>query len=1095
MHLHCHTEHSALDGLSKVDAMVDAAAADNQPAIALTDHGSLGGFIELHDACKAKNVKPIYGIEAYFVPDIKTKRDTKDLTRHHITLLARSARGYSDLIKMATQSQLQGFYGRPLIDYQSLNEFGGDLIATTGCMASVVNRAVLDGDMGGAEKHLNRMKDIFGDRLYIERQWNGIPDQDRADQGLLNLQSAQGLEYVVTNDCHYVHQGDAHIHDCLLSQQTGAKLTDQKRFRFSSATNWVRTEAEMREAPYLWIDRAMETSVDIASRVESFSIGLDEGWHIPDGGRDTAVWCRRIHDRCMSRLASLDRCSGDYVSRLDYEMREIERQDALEYFGLVARLCDFAKSNGIVTGPGRGSAAGSLVAYCLGITKVDPIEYGLLFERFMNPGRKGLPDIDLDFDHAYRPLLIEYLQATYGESRVAIIGTNMLMGSRKSLRAACKVHGRSDLEKSLSEAIPEAEAGKSASLQACLDEEMAAAEGDRGKRFYAQSETLRALNIGFTDDWREDSPGSPLVPYDSQAGDVVATAVGLEGILFTVSNHAGGVVVAPFDIDDIAPLRRNPDGGAPITVWTMDQIERLGLLKIDVLGLKTLESIGYTVAEAGIDIDQIPLDDSDVFRLLSSGDTATLFQVSGEGITDVLRKSTIKSVEDIASVLALYRPGPMSAGAHMKWARRSSGKEFVVDLHPLIGDSIPASNLGCIIYQEDVMRIAQDVAGYTLAEADDLRKAAGKKIDHLMAEHEDRFINGDNPHGHSRHDLASLWAMIKPFADYGFNKSHAICYALICYQTAYLKWHYPAEWFAANLKAYSSNREKVSGLFSDIRHDNRVAIRPPGVKSRGETYGREGVVHMGISSLKGSSQEIPDWEPPEADLDTRLLDFIAHCRLSGVRAQTVKALAAVGGLDDVIGAPCAAAVQQIYEGTKLNNCLNRGKTVARKAGEETNKQHFISAWDHQKHPIEWGEYSQIEEASSQLSLMGITVHDISDVLCSIPRWAKLSTATIEQFVSDSGYLNSLPVAIESWEDWKAKSGKNKGKIFRSISGQTPWGQEVQANLSPSHIAEIGEISPLDIVVISGFPSDNDGVGLDMWARKVVLRRVIENENV
>lgn len=1092
VHLHCHSEHSRLDGLSKVDAMVAKAAADNQPAIALTDHGSLGGWVELHDACVSHDIKPIYGIEAYFVPHIEDKRANKDQARHHITLLAMNQTGYHNLLKMTEQSELRGFYGKPLVDYSSLCEYNSGVIATTGCMASVINRHILNGEAEIATKHLSYMKEIFGDRLYIERQWNGIPDQDKADEGLLNLPQAQGMQYVITNDCHYVHAGDAHHHDCLLAQQTGARLTDQDRFRFSSATNWVRTAAEMRMAPYNWIDQAMETTLEVASRVEAIDIGIDTGRIlIPDGGFTPKQWRQGILNRCTKQLKELGLHCNEYRSRLDLELNQIESSGALEYFGLVTKLCDFARDNGIMKGPGRGSVGGSLVAFLLGITSIDPIEYGLFFERFMNPGRKGLPDIDLDFDHAYRPQILDYFCQTYGDKKVAIIGTNSIMGAKKSLQASCKVHNRGDLERPFSAAVPEPEAGKSPSLAVCLDEDSAKREGDRAQRFYDMSAELRRLADGRTDDWREDEPGSPLVPYNSQPGDVASTALALENTIFALSNHAGAVVVSSRDISEDAAIRRNPKqpDSVPITQWTMGTIERLGLLKIDVLGVKTLQSIALTCQTTGVHIESIPLDDDQTYQLISDAETSTVFQLSGDGIKDFLKRATVQTIEDIANILALYRPGPMGANSHLRWARRSSGEELPTPEHPMIAESLDESSLGLIITQEEIMRIVRDVAGFSLAEADDLRKATGKKIDSLMKAQRDKFISGGINNGHKEHDLSALWSIIDSFSDYSFNKSHAIGYALLSYQTAYLKVHYPAEWYASCLASYASNREKVSDLYRQISLDNRVRLLPPGPGSSSQTTGSDGVLRMGSSALKGCSGDIPTLSTHEvlSDPVRRCLAAVIELRLAGVRANAIRALALVGGLDQAVGFPCGDVASNIMDGTKLNNCLNRARTHCRKNGIELDAAIALDHWQWEKFLLSQTHQSPVDQARAQIELMGISLHDNSEILRDVvSRWRELQDATISAFMAKTGYINRLPMAVLGWDDWKARSGKNRGRTFRTVRGELPWGDQAEFNLGPDQLKKVEDMRPLDILIGSGYIDDIGDPHVKMWLRKTDL---------
>jgi DNA polymerase-3 subunit alpha len=830
-HLHVHTEFSMLDGAARLDELVAKAVADGQPAIGITDHGNMYGVLEFYKECRKQGVKPVIGTEAYMAYETRTERparrgriddsggDTEGGKKlyYHLTLLAETDQGYRNLIQLASLAFLEGYYYKPKIDWELLEKYHDGLIATTGCLGGHVLQSLLQGDEKGAIAKAGRLQEIFGkDNLFVELQDHGLAAQRETNPKLIEIARKIGAPLIATNDSHYTHREDHEAHEALLCVQTSALLSDPKRFKFEGTEHYLKSAAEMR---YLFRDypEACDNTLWVAERADvTIEFGKPQlpDFPIPVGYADSAAYLD-----ALTWQGAADRWGADLpatvVERLAYELQTIKNMGFASYFLIVWDLIKHAKDAGIRVGPGRGSAAGCAVAYCLRITDLDPIKYDLLFERFLNPSRISMPDIDMDFDSRYRDEMIRYAAERYGRDHVAQIITFGTIKARNAVRDAARVLGFPyGLGDKVAKAMPPLVMGRDTPLKYCFEEHPSYTDG------YKSAGELRAM-----------------YETDVDVKRVVDVAKGLEGLKRSDGIHAAAVVITKEPLTTYLPIQRKPEAGvAPedspiVTQYEMHGVEELGLLKMDFLGLRNLDVITDTVEmvratkDPTFDIDQVLLDDAGVFALMGRGDTMGVFQLESPPMRALLRSLAPTSFEDVSAVLALYRPGPMSVNMHYDYADRKNGRQVVEYFHPdakeVLGDTY-----GLMIYQESVMRVAQKFAGYSLAEADNLRKAMGKKSREVMAKERDSFENGCVRTGYDRDMAEKLFDVIAKFADYAFNKSHTFGYGLVCYQTAYLKVHHPVEYLACLLTSVKTNLDKAAVYLSDARSMGVKVLTP-----------------------------------------------------------------------------------------------------------------------------------------------------------------------------------------------------------------------------------------------------------------------------
>jgi len=829
-HLHVHSEYSLLDGACKIDALAERAAAFGQPALGLTDHGVMNGAVEHYKACRSHGIKPILGCEAYLVDDHHA-RPSGRTERNHLTLLAADGAGYRNLVKLSSAGYLEGLHrGKPAIDMALLDAHGEGVIALTGCLASRFCRRLVEDREADARAHVDELIGALGaDNVYFEVQKNGLAEQEKANEGIVRIARELGRPLVATGDVHYLRREDHHHHTALLCVQTKSTLAEPK-LTFETNEFYLRSNEEMAAAFAEWPE-ALASTVEIAERCDvELELGgqLIPRYPVP-GDEDEAAYLReRVEEGLVRRYG--DPPPAEAVERMEMELGVIEKMGFSGYFLIVWDFVSHAKANGISVGPGRGSAAGSLVSYCLGITDVDPLRYDLLFERFLNPERVSMPDIDIDFSVRGRERVIRYVTEKYGADSVAQIITFGKMFPRAATRDAARVLGHDyGAGDRLAKLIPDPVMGRPPSFEDCL------------------------------------KPGEPLrkeVDQDPVAAEIVETARGLEGIVRNASIHAAAVVIADRPLTEIVPLQL-ADAGAgeagerayrTVTQFSMKPIEEIGLLKMDFLGLRFLDVIDDALAiierSTGErpSMERLALDDGRTFEMLARGDSVGVFQFESEGMREAFKKVRPTEFDDLVALNALYRPGAMDQIP--TYARGKADPDSVTypdeRLRPIL-----ESSKGVILYQEQAMRIATEIAGFSGAKADDLRKAIGKKNRAAMAQLRPEFVEGCRASGTSDSVVEWLWQTNERSADYSFNRSHAACYALISYRTAWLKANHPAEYMAALISSVMDTKDKVPFFVSQAEQMG-ISILPPDVNSSDHEFVVvDGNIRFGLDAVKG----------------------------------------------------------------------------------------------------------------------------------------------------------------------------------------------------------------------------------------------------
>ena len=925
-HLHTHTEFSMLDGAARVNDLVEAAVADGQPALGITDHGNMYGVLDFYAACRAAGINPVIGTEAYMAAESRHERPVRrgkvddtggdvaggEKLYYHLTLLAETTEGYRNLLKLSSAAYLEGYYYKPRLDWELLERHSTGLIATTGCLGGVVLQSLLADDRMKAESLAGRLQDIFGkDNLFVELQDHGLPEQHKTNPALVEIARRIGAPLLATNDSHYTHREDHVSHDALLCVQTGALIDDPKRFKFEGEEHYLKSAAEMRQL-FAELPEACDNTLLIAERA---NVEIDFGrpslprFPIPDGfAGETYEERAAAYLRHLSLEGAHQRYGkpvpAEVMRRLDYELGVIGDMGFSAYFLVVWDLIQFARSKRIRVGPGRGSAAGCCVAYCLQIVDLDPIKYDLLFERFLNPGRLQMPDIDMDFDERYRGDMIKYAADRYGSDHVAQIVTFSTIKARAAVRDAARVLGYPYIVgDKIAKAMPPLMMGRDTPLAACL----ARAEGHEDG--FAAASELRTM-----------------YETDADAKRVIDVAKGLEGLRRQDGIHAAAVVITDEPVTEYVPVQRKPDGNNPddapiVTQYEMHGVEDLGLLKMDFLGLRNLSVIERALdlieVSNGLrpDIDNIPLDDPDTFAMLCRGDSMGVFQLEGGPMRSLMRSLAPTTFDDVAALVALYRPGPMAANMHRDYADRKNGRQHVTYLHPDL-EEILSDTYGLMIYQESVMRVAQKFAGYSLAEADNLRKACGKKIRALIQAEREKFVAGCKAEGYGEKLGTQLFDIIEPFADYAFNKSHSYGYGFIAYQTAWLKAHYPVEYFASLLTSVKDNKDKTAVYLGECRSLGIEVLVPDVNRSLSEfaadfsdgegTVGAQGdkpgAITFGLAAVRNVGEGLVSHIVAERGEHGPFVDFYDFCQRVDpqvLNKRTLESLIKAGGFDSL----------------------------------------------------------------------------------------------------------------------------------------------------------------------------------------------------
>ncbi|HEU4520934.1 MAG TPA: DNA polymerase III subunit alpha, partial [Thermoanaerobaculia bacterium] len=895
VHLHLHTEYSLLDGASRPEKLAAKVADLGMPSCAITDHGNMFGAVEFYNAMKANKVKPIIGCEMYVAYGSRhDKAGVEDQqadagANNHLIVLAATNEGYKNLVKLVSAGYTEGFYYKPRIDKELLREHREGLIVLSSCLKGEVSQALAGGNYGKARDAALQYKEILGaDNYFLEIQDHGIPDQQKILPMMAQLGEETGLQLVATNDSHYLDKDDAFAHEVLLCIGTGKTLSDEKRMKFYSDDFYVKGPEEMQRIFKAWPE-AVANTMKIAERV---NMSLDvSGHHLPKfpvpPGKDIATYFAEVSRAGLKKRMDAMRRKPkhepqEYWDRLEREIEIIKSMGFPGYFLVVWDFIKYAKDNGIPVGPGRGSAAGSVVAWSLGITDVDPLEYDLLFERFLNPERISMPDIDVDFCMNNRGRVIEYVRNKYGKENVAQIITFGTMAAKSVVRDVGRVLGLPyGLVDKVAKTIP---TGPDVSLTAAAKESAQLAE---------------------------------FVRNDKEVAQVIEIGARLEGLSRHAGMHAAGVVITPEPVTNYVPLyRTNRD--EIVTQFDMRVVEKMGLLKMDFLGLRTLTVIDDAVksarAQEGIEIDveNIPLDDPDVYRLFQEGRTKGVFQFESGGMVDLLRKARPTRFEDLAALNALYRPGALDAGMVDEYVRRKNGVSKAKYLVPAMKTFLEET-YGVIVYQEQVMQIAQAVAGYSLGQADLLRKAMGKKDAAIMAAEREKFVAGATANGYEKRKANEIFDYIEPFARYGFNKSHSVAYALVAYQTAWLKVHHPRHFMAALM---SSEMDRTDAVVKFIHEATQMGIKvlPPDVNESNMFFTVVGPdIRFGLGAVKGVGESAIESVLEARRRLGRFSSLLQFCEEVDLRACNKKVLEALikSGSFDFMGTTRRALFEQL----------------------------------------------------------------------------------------------------------------------------------------------------------------------------------------
>ncbi|KXB56072.1 DNA polymerase III, alpha subunit [Corynebacterium sp. CMW7794] len=866
VHLHNHTEFSMLDGMAKVDLLSEEVKRQGMPAVGMTDHGNMFGSNAFYQRMTSAGIKPIIGIETYMAPESRFNKKrvhwgTPDQKRDdvagggsylHQTMLAENATGLKNLFRLSSLASYEGQLGKyPRMDAELIAEHADGIIATTGCPSGDVQTRLRLGQFDEALEAAAMWQDIYGkDNYFLELMDHGLDIETRVRSELLEIGRKLDLPPLVTNDCHYVLESQAASHEAMLCVQTGKTLMDQDRFKFDGTGYYIKSAAQMRE---IWDDMVpdgCDNTLWIAERVQDYS----ELWEehpldrmpiadVPEGETPTSWLTNQVMEGLQARFPG-EEVPQEYIERAQYEISVIDMKGYPSYFLIVAELIKHARSVGIWVGPGRGSAAGALVAYALTITNIDPIEHGLLFERFLNPERPSAPDIDIDFDDRRRGEMIQYAAERWGEDKVAQVITFGTVKTKQAIKDSAKVnYGQPGFQMAdrINGALPPAIMAKDIPLSGIMDPEHPR---------YSEATEVRQM-----------------IETDPDVKRIYETARGLEGVVRQAGVHACAVIMASVSLMDHIPMWQRSDG-AYITGWDYPACEAIGLLKMDFLGLRNLTVIGDALANIkknrGIDLklEELHADDpnvSKVYDLLSHGETLGIFQLDSGGMQELLKRMKPTGFKDIVASLALYRPGPMGVNAHWDYADRKNGRKPITPIHPELEEPLKEildETYGLIVYQEQIMRISQKVANYTAGEADGFRKAMGKKKPEVLAKQYDKFWSGMQANGYSKDAMDALWGTIEPFASYAFNKSHAAGYGLVSFWTAYLKAYFAPEYMAALLTSVSDKKDKSAIYLSDCRHLG-IRVLPPSVNESHTDFQAVGEdIRFGMGAIRNVGAEV-----------------------------------------------------------------------------------------------------------------------------------------------------------------------------------------------------------------------------------------------
>lgn len=1078
VHLHCHTDMSMLDGAANITKLVKEAARQQMPALAITDHGYLFGAYEFYAACKAEGIKPIIGLEAYVTPGTsrfdrtrvrwgEESQKSDDVSASgaytHITLLSYTTEGMHNLFRLGSLASLEGQWGKwPRVDRELLETYHHGLIGTSGCPSGEVQTRLRLGQTEQAYRAAGELQDIFGkDNFYIEFMDHGIDIERRVKGELLELAKKIGAPAIATNDSHYVHKEDAEIQDAILCINSGSHLSEPDRFKFDGEGYYLRSSDEMRKI-FGDIPGACDNTLIIAERCEvKFQTVADGISYMPEfavpAGESIESWFvkevqRGLHYRYGQTIPA------HIQKQADYEVEIILQMGFPGYFLVVADYIQWAKNHGIRVGPGRGSGAGSMVAYCMRITDLDPLEHGLVFERFLNPERVSMPDFDIDFDDRRRGEVIDYVTEKYGADRVAQVVTFGKIKAKQALKDSVRILGMPyGVGEKLTKAMPPSVMGKDIPISGIYD--------PKHKR-YAEAQEFRKL-----------------VEEEQELQPAVDLARGLEGITRQWGVHACAVIMSSRPLVEIIPMMRRPADGAVITQFEYPVCETLGLLKMDFLGLKNLTVIEDTIHNIEMNgktapvLDQLALDDKKTYEIMARGDTIGVFQLDSSGMRTLLRQMKPDNFEDISALGALYRPGPMGAGSHTNYALRKNGLQAITPIHPEIAeplDEILSPTYGLIVYQEQVMSIARKVANYTLGQADILRRAMGKKKKAELEKQFEKFSEGMLSNGYSKEAIDTLWNILEPFSDYAFNKSHSAAYGLVSYWTAYLKTHYSVEFMAALLTAAKDNKDKVALYLSESRR-MKITVLPPDVNESGINYTAVGSdIRVGISAVRNVGLNVVEAiikAREEYGKFTSFHDFLDKCPLSVCNKRTVESLIKAGSFD--FTGHSRRALLAIHEET-----INQISGAKRKEAEgmvdlfgEFDSDSTAEFFDNTVPELE--EWDKKQKLEFERIMLGLYVSD--HPLSGLERVLEQNSDTqVANLFDEETNHNNRPVTLAGIVSSVITKTTRKGNLYAVATIEDITGS-VEVMIWPNVYEQVANVLQQDAVVsLRGFVEDNSG---------------------
>lgn len=985
VHLHCHTQYSLLDAASRVSDLLKRSVELKFPALAITDNGNMFGTIDFYTQAMKKGIKPIIGMDAYVAPDSRFDKQAHGIKEasFRLTLLARDEQGYRNLMKLTSIGYLEGFYYRPRVDKEVLQKYSEGLIALSGSLRGEIPYYTRNGQPQEAKRAIREYLDIFGkNNFYLEVMDQGLEPQKKILAEYINFGKEFGIKLVATNECRYVYRQDAKAHDALICIGTGSALDEANRMRYQGDNYYLKSTEEMKDL-FKEVPEAIRSTIEIAERC---NLELDFSkthlpYFTPPTGKTQESYAKELCEAGLKERMP-DTIPEDYQARLKRELELIQKMGYTSYFLVVWDFIHYAREHGIPVGPGRGSAAGSLVAYVLGITNVDPIKHGLIFERFLNPDRVSMPDIDIDFCYEKRDQVIDYVKRKYGTDNVAQIITFGTMAARAVVRDVGRVMGFSyqDVDR-IAKLIP------------------------------------MELQITIEDALKKEPKLKELMETDTRVLQLIETSKALEGLARHASTHAAGVVISDAPLTEYVPLFKANEQVS--TQYTMKDLEKIGLLKMDFLGLKTLTMIDQALQlikkthQVEIDIDKLLFDDKESYEMLGRAESAGVFQLESSGMRDLLKKMKPSVFDHLVALLALYRPGPLGSGMVDDFIRRMHNPSLIKYDYPAL-EPILKETYGVILYQEQVMRIVSDLAGFTLAQADSLRRAIGKKIPEIMDKEKKGFIDGAAKKGVPHNVAEKIWNLIDYFSGYGFNKSHSTAYALVSYQTAYLKAHYPLEFMTALLTSEMGNTAKVVRYIEEAKKMG-IEVQPPSVnESSAEFTCTENRIRFGLTAVKNVGTTAIDSilaSRKEGGPFKTFYDFTERVDLRVCNRKVLESLIKCGAFDEfnLFRAQLMALIDNALEvGSSLQKDKNRGQFSFFGAGAD---QEFTENGEKAPDIPEWPESQKLAYERELLGFY-VTSHPLARYSKLLKNYATTSTDTLSEFkdqaeVSIGGLVDSI----------------------------------------------------------------------------------------